>query len=352
MKRKNEFRTYLQKRYSDVRTIQAYITYCKKIEETFGGKDMDDIIVHYSKEDIRAVLSKVTSSKKSIGDYMTGLNHYLKFAFEQGGVVKSVSNPEKIVSFAGPIVQYYFDVPTIERDEMLRKTLEAEYPKILQFAEEVFLVNKEYIPVYLSKETPPARVYRCPKKFIDELRKRRQEQRDISDSERRLMDEIIERKVYVVSIVAQFFYGEKPYIEIYYKNLPRDNRLECAINCLAHEYMHFLEYEYCFNNGGKAFADDRVSEALAGFFGAVYSIKRGGKFDLEVAWNSYVAWSVLSGSGWPYAFALYFYTVKGIKRRFSSSFADYITHGSINKMLEVFHATPDAVDAYNKLIKL
>ena len=349
MRREKDFERYLVKNNISKKNIG----YCRDhIEKAFGGKDMDEIILsHQNISNVYKKLKAIEKNENSINAYMASLNHYLKFAFEQGGLIKSVSNPKKIDSFAGPIVQYYFDVPTAERDETLRKTLEVEYPKILQFVEDVFSGRKGYIPVYLSKEAPSAKVYKLSKKFMDELRNKLQEQRNISDSERSLIYEILERKGYITNIIAQFFPGEKPYIEIYYKNLPTYNSLESAINILAHEYMHFLEYEYCFNNGCEAFADDRVSEALADFFGVLYSIKRGGKFDLEVAWNRYVAWKVLDGSGWPYAYALYFYQVKGKKMNFSSTILDYEKFGCVDKFREVFKATPKPVDAYNNLTK-
>ena len=351
MRREKEFRAYLQNRHTNNNTIEAYISYCKKVEEAFGGKDMDKIIVsHLNLVKARVKLGKITGSKKTVGDCISGLNHYLEFAFEYGALGNSVRIPVKIDSFAGPIVQYYSDVPVCERSEVLRKALEDEYPKILQFAKNALGVDYGYIPVYLSKETPPPIMYKLSKKFMDKLCNKNQEQREMSNKERDLINRIIDGKCYVANVVAQFFSGTKPYIEIYYKNLPVNKTLETTINCLAHEYMHFVEYVYTAQNGVLAFVDERVSEALAEFFGFLYSIKRGNSIDLEIAEDSYITWKVLDGSGWPYAYALYF-----MKKRisgFSPIFVDYKNKGCINKLIEVFNATPNVVDAYDKLINL
>ena len=64
----------------------------------------------------------------------------------------------------------------------------------------------------------------------------------------------------------------------------------------------------------------------------------------------YNLWKVLTGSGWPYAYALYF--MKNKLRRFSPVFTDYKNKGCINKLIEVFNATTNSADAYDKLIKL
>ena len=349
MKREKEFKEYLEKNKITTKNVG----YCRDhIEKAFGGKDMDEIIVkHQNISMVHDNLKALGEPDSSINAYMVALNHYLKFAFTFSGLVESASNPKKIDSFAGSIVQYYHNVPVVERDESLRRALESEYPKILQFARNVFDVDYGYIPVYLSKKKPSSK-YKLTKRFLEELNERRQEQREMRDKERRLIDDILENGCYKFDIVATFFPGEKPYVEIYYKNLPTEYRLEAAMNYLAHEYMHFMEYAYCVENFARAFEDVRDSEALADFFGALYSINRGSSYDLSVAKDRYTLWNVLQGSGWPYAYALYFYTVKGKKMKFSSNFVDYTNHGSINKLIEVFNATKNSADAYDKLIKL
>ena len=116
--------------------------------------------------------------------------------------------------------------------------------------------------------------------------------------------------------------------------------------------MHYLEYEHCRRHTQKSIVGERVSEALADFFGALYSINCISKYDLEVAKKEYDLWKEFDGSGWPYAYALYFYCVKGNEMPFSSTYSDYIRHGSVDKLVDVFNNTLNPKDAYDKLIKL
>jgi hypothetical protein len=362
MKREKEFKKYLEDNKIPIKNIG----YCKNhIEKAFGGMDMDDIIIrHQNISKARAKLKLIDKNDACVDDYMVALNHYLKFAFEYGkmsmltGASTSVAGtsssgngvnayPSKIDVCKAPRVMYYDDVPFADREENLRRGLENEYPEILEFAKRIFGEDNGYIPVYLSKKTPPSRTYKVKKSFLNKLRK--QNQKEIGDFER----EILETGTIVTTIVAKFFPSEKPYIEIYYKNLPTQyKRLEVAINYLAHEYMHFMEFVYSVKNKVSAFADERVSEALADFFGVIYSINRGQKTDVSVAMNRYDLWRVLEGSGWPYAYALYFYCVNGNEMSFSSNYSDYIRHGFVNKLIDVFSNTHNPKDAYYKLINL
>lgn len=357
MKREKEFKQYLEDNNKSLQNVG----YCKNhIEKAFGGMDMDDIIIsHQNISQVRAKLQKIDKNDGCIDAYMVALNHYLKFAFSYGkmstlaGTVSTGSAvtayPSKINVCNIPKVMYCDDVPFSERDENLRRGLEDEYPKILEFAKKIFGVENGYISVYLSKRTPVQKIYKAKKSFLDKLRQKNQNQRELTDLEYRILD----TKMIVTDVVARFFPGENPYIEIYYKNLPSKYiRLEKAINCLVHEYMHFIEYVYSVENHVPEFADDKVSEALADFFGVLYSINRNSRNDLEVAKNKYDLWKALDGSGWPYAYALYFYCVNRKEMIFSCRFADYVNHGSTDKLVKVFNATIDVKDAYKKLKKL
>ena len=120
MKRKKEFRAYLQNRFTNNDTIEAYISYCEKVEKAFGGKEIDEIIIsHQNIANVRAKLSKITSSKRTIGDCITGLNRYLEFAFWWGMIASTLTTDvyskggttnviqEKIDVIEQPLVQYY-----------------------------------------------------------------------------------------------------------------------------------------------------------------------------------------------------------------------------------------------------
>ena len=90
--------------------------------------------------------------------------------------------------------------------------------------------------------------------------------------------------------------------------------------------------------GKKSYRNANVSEALADFFGTIYSLKRAtdrfvvtAKDRIAVAENKYNSWVKWDGSGWPYAYALYF--MKNKLRCFSPAFADYKDKGCIIKLI-------------------
>ena len=358
MKREKEFKAYLKKNNKPTK----YVGYCKNHIEIACGMDMDEIIVSHQKISmVRDNLKKIESSDNCINDYMVALNHYLQFAFERCGAataalasatsslkgkVKTIF-PSVIHTQKKPIVQYYDNVPVVERDECLRVALENEYSKILQFAKDILGLDEGYIPVYLSKETPYS-IFEVKPSFLRKLERKRQQGKELT----RLESEIGETGLIRFSVFGCFLDGETPCIEIYYRNLPLGARyINSAINCLAHEYMHFLHFIYARTSFSVSSSfNQELKEALADFFGFLYSIKCGSKYDLETAEVRYNLWKVLTGSGWPYAYALYF--MKNKLRRFSPVFTDYKNKGCINKLIEVFNATTNSADAYDKLIKL
>ena len=82
MRREKEFKEYLEKNKITTKNVG----YCRDhIEKAFGGKDMDEIIVkHQNISRVYDNLKKIESSDNCINAYMVALNHYLKFALEQG----------------------------------------------------------------------------------------------------------------------------------------------------------------------------------------------------------------------------------------------------------------------------
>ena len=280
------------------------------------------------------------------GDYYTGLATYRQAVRLFVGFLKETLT----MKIEGkPLVQYCLDVPVDEKDEALRKALEDEYPKILQFAQDILGAEHSYIPVYLSKKTEDS-CYDASKSFLKKLEKKLREGKRLNDLEAM----IFQTKQIRFPILGRFINGDTPYIEIYYRNLPSGlKRIPSAFNCLAHEYMHFLHFAYARTSWrATAFHNKRVKEALADFFAVLYSIHRAGKYDVEVANDRYNTWKNLEGSGWPYAYALYFYQVKGDKMQFSSSILDYEKFGCVDKFRDVFKVTPKVMDAYNNLTKL
>ena len=161
-------------------------------------------------------------------------------------------------------------------------------------------------------------------------------------------------------ISGKFIHKPQPLIKIYFNQFDSadwDEYFAEISQTLAHEYMHYLEYEYCRRSGNKSFNDANVSEALADFFSVIYSLNRGTerfvitkKERIEVAEKSYNEWVKWDGSGWPYAYALYF--MKKRIKGFSPIFREYYDNGCIEKLRTVFVATLNPKDAYGKLVTL
>ena len=259
-------------------------------------------------------------------------------------------------------VYYNKNVEDDEKVPDLCRKLQIEYLEYIDhFARDLLsqLYGKEFpdpIKVELCKE--------CPSKtylFNDEYIARK-----INEvmGKRGSMDAETYAKIsrLCMRINGEFIDGSTPKIKIYYnqfKASSMDEYMAKISETLAHEFLHYLEFAYCKMQKSEYYQDERVSEALADFFGVAYSIKRGNDLScrglcethrVDVAKARHALWEELEGSGWPYAYALYF--MKNKLRRFSPVFADYKNKGCINKLIEVFNSTPDVADAYDKLKKL
>ena len=110
-----------------------------------------------------------------------------------------------------------------------------------------------------------------------------------------------------------------------------------------HEFVSFLNDNY--------YQDNRVSEAIADFFGVLFSLCRVERltnmFDMQVADKRYKNWKEREGSGWPYAYALHF-----LNKPYKSDIAEYTEtelEAAYNKLGSVFVVTIDPKDSFNKL---
>ena len=127
-------------------------------------------------------------------------------------------------------------------------------------------------------------------------------------------------------------------------------------NVLAHEYMHYMEYRYCLLRGVTSYKNEKLSEAMAEFFGVLYVLQRKcfSNYALNekanVAEHRYNEWVNRFGTCWPYAEALHFYTVNGNTSGFSFNYADYVNNGATNKLVEVFINCFDHKCAYKIML--
>ena len=211
-------------------------------------------------------------------------------------------------------VYYAKNVKKGERVEGLCQALQLEYLEyVTNFARDIFrnIFNEDFdIPrVELCKECP-SEVWMHDDCYVT----------------KKINDLIVngvpvnEREVvcilrHCLRIGGEFIYNPQPLIKIYFNQFDGNDWNEYFAKIsqtLAHEYMHYLEYKYCKIFGKKSYRDANVSEALADFFGVIFSLKRAtdrfvmtAKDRIAVAENKYNSWVKWDGSGCPYAYALY-----------------------------------------------
>jgi hypothetical protein len=160
-------------------------------------------------------------------------------------------------------------------------------------------------------------------------------------------------------ITGEFIKEPEPKIILYYNAIggkTRQKRIAGLANVLAHEYMHYMEYRYCLLRGVTSYKNEKLSEAMADFFGVLYVLQRKwfSNYALiekaSVAEHRYNEWVNRFGTCWPYAEALRFYTVNGNTAGFSFNYADYVNNGATNKIVEVFINCFDYKRAYKIML--
>lgn len=291
---------------------QDYIGYCKNIEKAFGGKDMDDIISSYQNiSKVRTKLDAAFPNKHSVADYMSGFNCYLEFSVSAaspavtGSTVSDAPSRYHVARAEG--------VALTEDVRIVAGILEQEYDHIVQFAKDILIQGDfQCVPVLISDQTPT---------------------QDSPDGDGK--------------ILGRFFPSEKPYIEIYWRNADPLNAATFR-KCLAHEYLHYLHASFA--GVEYSAAKKELKEAMADFFSMLYSIHRHGKDDLSVAKACHARWKKNFSTYWPYAKALHFYRVHGEEMDYSSQYNDYVTHGCVGKLVQIFFSSRRPDDAYDALM--
>ena len=284
--------------------------------------------------------------------YLTEKNINAIFDGEVGLTMKKpYATPKKGVDQQTQRITYENNVLPNEQVSGLCLFLENEYECILGFARNIFgqwidTLRPRRIPVVLKKECP-AKVYLNNDEYVTQKINELIEQNKsitVAQTEKILR--------HTMRIAGKFFAKPEPHIEIYYRQFHVANWEDYAsqiTQVLAHEYMHYLEYAKCEEQGVQSFVDDRVSEAVADFFGVLYSIKRSKKYDFKTAKNCYDGWVKYWGSGWPYSYALLFYKKGKLQMSFSEIFSEYEAFGCIEKLQSVFSTIYIATEAFKKL---
>ena len=254
------------------------------------------------------------------------------------------------------LVKYNTNVSGVEKVDDLCGRIESEYRELVyHFARDVFgdYFKQDFPPlikVFLCKECP-SKIYvnsdSYVAKKVNELIKlgKMVSSTDVSKILR-----------FDMRIAGEFVPGNVPYIKIYFNQFDAESMEEyvsMVMNVLAHEFAHYLEYEFCKSYIVQHYQDARVSEAIADFFGALFSRFRSGivrtPFDLEVVEKRYNGWIEREGSGWPYSYALHF--LRTPYKSKMSEYSDTEIAEATQKLREVFKATPDVEMALGLLTR-
>lgn len=247
------------------------------------------------------------------------------------------------------LVRYERDVAEWEQIPELCARLREEYELIIDFWREklgkYISCQLGEIPIRLSKKMLQKTYTNSDEyiaKKIDEAQRR--EERLLSSEK---LTEIIRNARSFTHRIAGHFVQEYhfesgrigPCIVLYYlvpNAADPDEYFAKMAQTLAHEYLHYTEF-MCHED--LAFKNKYVSEAMADYFGVLYSFERG---DILLACARCELWRDRFGSNWPYAHARYFYFVRGREV--------FKRDGVPEKLPEVFSALPNVKRAYHILV--
>ena len=252
------------------------------------------------------------------------------------------------------LVRYNTNVSGVEKVEDLCGRIENEYRELVyHFSRDIFgdYFKQDFPPlikVLLCKECP-SKIYLNSDYYVA---KKINELINLG----KMVSSVDVSKIlrFNMRIAGEFVLEDVPYIKIYFNQFDAESMEEyvsMVMNVLAHEFAHYLEYEYCRRCKVQHYQDVHVSEAIADFFGLLFSCYRSEiirtAFDLDVVERRYNGWLEREGSGWPYAYALHF-----LHTPYKSKFSEYSVAEidvAREKLKIVFQATTDVRVAFCKL---
>lgn len=359
--RKEKFKEYLTTQQNtdtkpykkSTADMMAYM--CSSIEKEYG-MDLDNVLGNPTEKS--RLLDFVSTIERANPDrYMLAILNYIEFFNHVPYVPYS---PSLITRYP---FSYYPDAVLDGIDDGLLCEMEGEYECILRFGRQEIFKNAcedsiDLIPVTLSPEIKK-RAYKpndaeIAREICELFRKKKGEA-----SVQEIMAILKNRKGFTDYILGEFIKTPEPHIVLYYKAIggkTREEMIAGLANVLAHEYMHYMEYRYCLSKGEAFYHNEKLSEAMADFFGVLYLLQR--ECFVNYALNEkeavaecrYNEWESRLDTCWPYAKALYFYTVCGNTMAFSRDYADYVNHQSVSKLIEVFINCFDCEKAYQIMI--
>ena len=349
--RRNEFVRYLttpkdahDKPFAES-TAKEMASLCSSIEKEYG-MDLDDALQEPAKEsrlfDFADSLKRADSKK-----YQRALWNYKDF----------FHNTPTLITKGH--FKLYPDAVLDGIDDELLMRMEGEYECIMAFGRDEFFTKAcqeriERIPVILSPEKKK-KTYKLGDAEIAKQICELVQKKGNNVTEKEIMAILKNKDGFTDLITGEFIKEPEPKIILYYNAIggkTRQKRIAGLANVLAHEYMHYMEYRYCLLRGVTSYKNEKLSEAMADFFGVLYVLQRKcfSNYALNekasVAEHRYNEWVNRFGTCWPYAEALHFYTVNGNTMGFSFDYANYVNHGAIKKLIEVFINSFDPRCAY------
>ena len=356
MRREDDFKTYLKSLGKADGFVCRKIKYCHYAENK-THKDMDDIVASEANIDAAMDILKKYYAKNAFDQIRPAMRTYAEFA-SSTKVAGWVAMPQSGVS-AGTLktyddttglVVYENSVPSYERVFGLCEFLEKEYDKTRDLARDVLRNIWQHfpaIPVYLSKERPQ-KTYPVDREIL--IRKIREicagcDRESCNSPHCRAFNLIFETEPIIDSIAGRYYGGSEPHIVLYFKNTPSPQDINnpefiaAIAKTLAHEYLHFL-HDYYVKTVTKTivnpFKDERLSEALADFFGVLYALKQG---YMATAEDRYYLWKLREGTVWPYSYALKFF--ENPYKANLKNYSDANISNATQKFRDVFKNTTD-----------
>lgn len=355
MRREAEFKAYLKDLGKDDGFICRKVKYCHYAEDK-TYKDMDDIVASEADIDVAMDILKKYYAKNAFDQIRPAVRTYAKFASSTKVVGWTAMPPISVSAGAFKtyedttgLVVYENSVPSYEQVFGLCEFLENEYDKIRVFARDVLKNIWQHfpaIPVYLSKECPEEVFQHDRSLLMKKFRKICKEcDRNYCAPDCPAFNRISEEMYFTETIGGRYYGGAEPHIVLYFKNFPKawdvsESKFTAAIaKTLAHEYLHFLHDYYVKTVAKMAvdpFKDERISEALADFFGVLYALKQGYTATAE---DRYYLWKLHEGTGWPYSYALKFF--KNPYKANLKNYSDANISNATQKFRDVFKNTTD-----------
>ncbi len=360
---RDAFKRYLRtnkfagnKPYSES-TADERVRCCRTIEEDLSI-NLDTVVDPNERVNLIEKVKVTYMNRSHPNTFIHSLEAYFDFMDSRSTTKSYICDPRGTIQISKQFYKFKND-PLPDKYREILPDLESSYECIMGFGRNLLghidsLDERiDRIPVILSPEKKK-KTYTADDKWLSKkiAEYSRKCQGNVSEQ---VILKFLQNKTFTDNILGEFCRGNRefgPYIVLYYNVIGGETdqkRIANFANVLAHEYMHYMEYVYCSPKGVKDYSNEFLSEAMADFFGLLYSIRYPNAESLNVTHARYNDWKKNFYTCWPYAEALYFYSIDSIKMDYSDIYTDYENHGSVEKLKKVFFECHDAKKAYKTL---